>query len=140
MLLRTKKFTPKLRDSQQSNFLHHLLSRSPPEFLHQLGNFTPAMLVLLVRFCISDPPILEHSTILLPLPHYTIFRPSCYFRPCFGLSWPAGAEFGKMTYTIVSVLAKPNFEAQLVKLPSRGKNLGYLKLPQDPYKTLCPPL
>ena len=53
MLLRTKKFTPKLRDSRQSNFLHHPLSRSPPEFLHQLGNFTQAALVPLVRFCIS---------------------------------------------------------------------------------------
>ena len=53
MLLRTKKFTPKLRDSRQSNFLHHPLLRSPPEFLHQLGNFTPAALVTLVRFCIS---------------------------------------------------------------------------------------
>ena len=53
MLLRTKKFTPKLRDSRQSNFLNHPLSRSPPEFLHQLGNFTPATLVPLVRFCIS---------------------------------------------------------------------------------------
>ena len=54
MLLRTKKFTPKLRDLRQSNFLHHPLSRSPPEFLHQLGNFTPATLVPLVCFCISD--------------------------------------------------------------------------------------
>ena len=53
MLLRTKKFTPKLRDLRQSNFLNHPLSRSPPEFLHQLGNFTPAALVPLVRFCIS---------------------------------------------------------------------------------------
>ena len=53
MLLRTKKFTPKLRDSQQSNFLHHPLLHSPPEFLHQLGNFTQAALVPLVRFCIS---------------------------------------------------------------------------------------
>ena len=52
MLLRTKKIIPKLHDSRQSNFLHHPLSRSPPEFLHQLGNFTPATLV---RFCMSGP-------------------------------------------------------------------------------------
>ena len=29
-----------------------------------------------------------------------------YFWPRFGLSWPAGAEFGKMTYTIVFVNVK----------------------------------
>ena len=37
LLLRTQKFTPKVRNSRQSSFLHHPLSRSPPEFLHQLG-------------------------------------------------------------------------------------------------------
>ena len=34
---------------------------------------------------------------------------SAMFWPRFGLSWPAGAEFGKMTYTIVFVSARRNF-------------------------------
>ena len=60
------------------------------------------------------------SFVALPVPQHTIFHPSSnmyrYFWPHFGLSWPAGAEFGKMTYTIVFVSARRNFKDQLVKL------------------------